>query len=359
MKGKTFGLVIVVAVLLGGAAYYYGWFDKFKTNGLGQEVDVAVYIVESMQTQQQRIDQLFSDPVVLKTRDAQESEDEYKRFQALMRSKALTEKKVTLKKTKSQRKVQDPFPHYQIRYRISFEFDNLSLARELVDLIFLENSYPLQVGDFKLERIDAEEQVWRFVVPVIYFSVNKLGRDRKPKSYVVLLEDPNGKVGAVAVSNKHGSRVLDKKGYGIGLEDTGEAPPEPFEVSAEEIAKTFKKTELLKADLPVSFTLYFTPNTVKLSIGSKSKVPDILAAVAGRMIPKISISGHSDRAGNKSYNERLALNRAKAVEKVLIIAGIEPEIIAQVNSHGENNPLIRTADGVSEPKNRRVVVTVY
>jgi len=41
----------------------------------------------------------------------------------------------------------------------------------------------------------------------------------------------------------------------------------------------------------------------------------------------------------------------------LIAEGVDPSILA-IDSHGEDNPLISTGDGVSEPRNRRVEVTV-
>jgi len=71
----------------------------------------------------------------------------------------------------------------------------------------------------------------------------------------------------------------------------------------------------------------------------------------------ISVGGHTDRVGTRRYNYRLSLERARAVASYLIAEGVDPSILA-IDSHGEDNPLISTGDGVSEPRNRRVEVTV-
>ena len=49
--------------------------------------------------------------------------------------------------------------------------------------------------------------------------------------------------------------------------------------------------------------------------------------------------------------------RAERVRDLLIAEGLDPTLI-EVDSHGENNPLIPTADEIAEPRNRRVEVTV-
>jgi outer membrane protein OmpA-like peptidoglycan-associated protein len=61
--------------------------------------------------------------------------------------------------------------------------------------------------------------------------------------------------------------------------------------------------------------------------------------------------------GDKSYNYRLSLMRAKAVAALLVAKGLDPSIL-EITSHGKDNPLVPTGDQVFEPRNRRVEVTV-
>jgi outer membrane protein OmpA-like peptidoglycan-associated protein len=69
------------------------------------------------------------------------------------------------------------------------------------------------------------------------------------------------------------------------------------------------------------------------------------------------VIGHTDRAGRSDLNYRLGLDRAQVAKDILVRAGLRPENI-QVTSHGENDPLVPTADGVAEERNRRVAVTI-
>jgi outer membrane protein OmpA-like peptidoglycan-associated protein len=61
--------------------------------------------------------------------------------------------------------------------------------------------------------------------------------------------------------------------------------------------------------------------------------------------------------GDKSYNYRLSLMRAKTVAALLVAKGLDPSIL-EITSHGKDNPLVPTGDQVFEPRNRRVEVTV-
>ncbi|MFW6242332.1 MAG: OmpA family protein, partial [Thermodesulfobacteriota bacterium] len=67
--------------------------------------------------------------------------------------------------------------------------------------------------------------------------------------------------------------------------------------------------------------------------------------------------GHSDRQGSEEMNWKLSLERARTVNRILVERGV-PETLIETTSHGEGNPRIPTADEVSEPRNRRVEVTV-
>ena len=71
----------------------------------------------------------------------------------------------------------------------------------------------------------------------------------------------------------------------------------------------------------------------------------------------IVVSGHTDRAGPEPYNERLSRKRAESVRKKLIEAGVPVQLIT-ATSHGERRPLLATENGVREPLNRRVEITL-
>ena len=70
---------------------------------------------------------------------------------------------------------------------------------------------------------------------------------------------------------------------------------------------------------------------------------------------KVSVVGHTDTAGSKSYNYALGGRRAEAVQKMLIKYGIPSSQIVAVSA-GEEDLKVPTPDGVPNAENRRVRV---
>ena len=69
----------------------------------------------------------------------------------------------------------------------------------------------------------------------------------------------------------------------------------------------------------------------------------------------LRIDGHSDRSGPAGPNRRTSLQRAEAVRAYLAARGV-PVGAMTTAGHGEEQPIIATADGVREPQNRRVEI---
>jgi len=86
-------------------------------------------------------------------------------------------------------------------------------------------------------------------------------------------------------------------------------------------------------------------------------VEQIFGEIAKRPAPEIAVVGHTDRVGSDQSNDALSLKRAEFVRNALIKRGIAPENI-QASGRGEREPIVPTADGVSEPRNRRVEIIV-
>ena len=71
----------------------------------------------------------------------------------------------------------------------------------------------------------------------------------------------------------------------------------------------------------------------------------------------IAVTGHADTVGPAGYNLALSLKRAEAVRDALVAAGISPDAITTAR-RGDAEPAVPTADGVAEPINRRVEITM-
>ena len=177
---------------------------------------------------------------------------------------------------------------------------------------------------------------------------------QQPKQFVVLLPDEDGKVGAVEVKSDRGSKVISDAG---AVADIGNPAANVARLSDEEIARTFGSTRAALPPEPVSFILYFKSDSDELTADSQAELATVLTTIEGRPAPQVAVIGHTDRVGEAVYNARLAATRADVVRDILVGRGLSSDLIA-VSSHGEYNPLIATRDGVAEPRNRRVEITV-
>ncbi|HTI85400.1 MAG TPA: OmpA family protein [Alphaproteobacteria bacterium] len=72
-------------------------------------------------------------------------------------------------------------------------------------------------------------------------------------------------------------------------------------------------------------------------------------------VSRIVLTGHTDKAGSAAYNQRLSVRRAEAVKAEFVRMGFNPNDIQTIGK-GKTDPLVPTADGVREPKNRRVEI---
>jgi len=106
-----------------------------------------------------------------------------------------------------------------------------------------------------------------------------------------------------------------------------------------------------------TFIVLFDFDSSSLGADAAPTVAEVLKLAAKGNGVRIVVNGHADRAGSESYNDGLSLRRAEALSRALVANGIAAERIS-VNALGERRPLIATADGVREARNRRVEVTV-
>jgi hypothetical protein len=73
--------------------------------------------------------------------------------------------------------------------------------------------------------------------------------------------------------------------------------------------------------------------------------------------PQVSVTGYTDTSGSAAYNLELSQQRAEIVADELVREGIPPTDIVTLGQ-GEEDLLVPTADGVREPRNRRVEIVV-
>ena len=87
------------------------------------------------------------------------------------------------------------------------------------------------------------------------------------------------------------------------------------------------------------------------------RVVDAIVADWGSEAASLELVGHADRSGGDDYNQALSERRVGSVTQALGEQGIGSGRVSGYGV-GESDPAVPTADGVREPRNRRVVVTV-
>ena len=176
-----------------------------------------------------------------------------------------------------------------------------------------------------------------------------------PQERIVLLPDADGRVGALTITTKSATEVLDRPYAGADVYTDGGVVG--VREQAETVAEHFALALEALPPAPVSFSVFFAFDKDELTAESRAQFDRIKAALAARPAPQLVVIGHTDRVGTLPYNDALSLQRAQMVRAALIEAGIEAGQIA-VAGRGEREPAVGTADEVTNERNRRVEIMV-
>ena len=104
------------------------------------------------------------------------------------------------------------------------------------------------------------------------------------------------------------------------------------------------------------FIVFFEFDKSSLTADGR-KVVDAAAAAFKSGKSSVAIAGYTDLAGTQQYNLALSKRRADTVKAALVRDGVPVSAIDE-SWHGKENPRVPTADGVREPQNRRVEITM-
>jgi outer membrane protein OmpA-like peptidoglycan-associated protein len=109
------------------------------------------------------------------------------------------------------------------------------------------------------------------------------------------------------------------------------------------------------APQPRAFIVFFDWDRANIRPDAQRVLEAAAAYAKERGLVRVNLAGHADRSGPARYNMGLSLRRAQAVRDAFIKLGVAAGNIALV-AKGESEPLVATADGVREPRNRRVEI---
>jgi outer membrane protein OmpA-like peptidoglycan-associated protein len=169
---------------------------------------------------------------------------------------------------------------------------------------------------------------------------------------ITLLPNQDGRKSAVIVKRATGEQEIATPYESVELVGGKEQRTATAKAEVEQ-----RYGEVLQAQpaRPFTYTLYFTTGTTELTAQSRQSLNEVRQKIKGFPAAQVSVIGHTDRVGTVEANDALGLKRAAAIRDLLVQIGIARQAI-EIVGRGEREPVVQTADGVAEERNRRVEI---
>ncbi|QFU74736.1 OmpA family protein [Halioglobus maricola] len=178
----------------------------------------------------------------------------------------------------------------------------------------------------------------------------------QPTDTIILLPDEDGSVGTLVVSGSTGQTTLNSA-YATAQADSA-GGLSAGTTSAAAVENEFGAMLAATPAAPRSFVVTFKSGSADtLSAESQAEVDEIKRYLLTLPAPEIQVIGHTDRVGSVEDNDRLSRARADTVKQFISDAGVTAVRIDS-SGRGEREPVVATADGRAEARNRRVEIRV-
>lgn len=178
-----------------------------------------------------------------------------------------------------------------------------------------------------------------------------------PKSVIVLLPEDGKSSGEVTIVNAQGSQLLNRSWQSVEIDGPQGLPTSPIVQDEPTVQGDFGEVISAMPLQPAHFLLYFKQGSTVLSPDSQLLLPVIVKAIKERHPAQLLVIGHADTMGTNKFNYQLGLLRATSVSELLASYGATPACI-ETSSRGDSDLLVKTADQIPEPRNRRAEVTI-
>jgi outer membrane protein OmpA-like peptidoglycan-associated protein len=181
--------------------------------------------------------------------------------------------------------------------------------------------------------------------------------DKNGCSYktIVLLLKSDKKHNEIEIKTKAGSSSIENAYDYTLLKSERSLPKVLSKMSDAEIKKLFGNVLLGANHKLVKFIVYF--DGIHIVADSEKKLLNIIDVISKTEDAYIQVIGHTDTRGEKESNEILAKKRADIVARKIKDA-TNSYLYMAVESYGEYNLALKTADEVREPLNKRVEILI-
>lgn len=141
----------------------------------------------------------------------------------------------------------------------------------------------------------------------------------------------------------------------LRAEGNGDPVPETSEEALAELEEALAACAAVPG--PANYVVYFGFDKSNLTDAARATLDEVVQAVADMGASALSVVGHADTVGSVEYNQALSERRADSVADYLENRGI-PRGAMTLAGRSELEPAVPTGDGVREPLNRRVEITL-
>lgn len=171
---------------------------------------------------------------------------------------------------------------------------------------------------------------------------------------IILLPEHDGRPTAVIV--KQGGREV-KLDQPYAAAELSYADPWSYRATEAEVKATFRDALAAQPSRAAHFVLNFNENSSELTEDSKKVFESVLADLKQRAVVDVVVVGHTDAVGSDAFNDDLARKRAESIREALLARGLAASDVV-ATGRGKRELLVPTADGIAEPRNRRVEIVV-
>jgi outer membrane protein OmpA-like peptidoglycan-associated protein len=178
-----------------------------------------------------------------------------------------------------------------------------------------------------------------------------------PITRVTLLPSPTGKPSLVRITTGQGDATVLSNSYDSTAVRADAAAAVHAQQDAPTVRQHYQSLLAVQPLAPDHFTLYFRRGSARLTPDSDARLNRIVRLAARRPGGEIVITGYTDRVGPAAFNDALSLQRARAVRRLAIRRGFNPDFVYAFG-RGARDPLAPTANRLREPRNRRVEIVV-
>lgn len=128
-------------------------------------------------------------------------------------------------------------------------------------------------------------------------------------------------------------------------------------IDVDEVKAKFDAAYAACVGVSGDYIVYFGFDRSDLTSAAQGVIAEVVAALEGVATPIVSLVGHADTSGSAAYNVGLSQRRVNTVAAALQGAGVNMAGVTRA-ARGESEPAVATGDGVREPRNRRVEITL-